>query len=311
MKPHYLLMFFTSFSVLAYEIILIRLLSIAWWHHFAYMVMSLAFSLDEESREANIPAQKMIFLDGDAVGPLTRFTGDRKELRHLDYTTPALPYHFRRLQKVLVLGAGGGTDVLLALAQGATEILALEANRQVGELVEGPFASFTGHLYARPETTLKIAEARQFIHSTDDSFDLIQLSLLDSYGLSAGGLASAQESYLYTVEAFSLYLSRLSESGMVSVTRWLKLPPRDSLRVLATALEALRNTLSTSEPERHVLFIRSWKTSTILISRSPFTEEEIARAASFCQSRSFDMAYYGGMKEEKANRSLSSSWDTS
>jgi spermidine synthase len=264
--------------------------------------LSLAFTLDEESKDARIPAQKMIFLDGESIGPLTRFTGDRQELRHLDYTTMALPYHVRHPQKVLVLGSGGGTDILLALGRGAAEIVALEANRQMADLLKGPFASFTGDLYSRPEVNLKIREARQFIHSTDDEFDLIQLSLLDSFGLSAGGLASAEESYLYTVEAFRLYLSRLSDSGMVAVTRWLKLPPRDSLRVVATALEALRKTFSTSTPERHLLFIRSWKTSTILISRSAFTAEEIASAARFCDRRSFDTAYHAGMKEERANR---------
>ena len=264
--------------------------------------LSLAFTLDEESKDAGIPAQKMVFLDAESLGPLTRFTGDRQELRHLDYTTMALPYHVRHPQKVLVLGSGGGTDALLALGRGAAEIVALEVNPQVADLLKGPFASFTGNLYARPEIRLKIREARQFVHSTDESFDLIQLSLLDSFGLSAGGLASAEESYLYTVEAFGLYLSRLSDSGMVAVTRWLKLPPRDSLRVVATALEALKKTFSTSTPERHLLFIRSWKTSTILISKSPFTEEEIASAARFCDRRSFDMAYHAGMKEERANR---------
>ena len=261
--------------------------------------LSLAFTLDDESKDARLPAQKMIFLDGESLGPLTRFTGDPQELQYLDYTSMALPYHVRHPKKVLVPGAGGGTVVLLALRRHAKEIVALEANPQVADLLKRPFA---GGLYSRPEVKVKIREARQFIHSTDDAFDLIQLSLLDSFGLSAGGLASAEESYLYTVEAFCLYLSRLSDSGMVAVTRWLKLPPRDSLRVVATALEAVRKTFSTPTPERHLLFIRSWKTSTILISRSPFTEEEIASAVRFCDRRSFDMAFYAGMKEERANR---------
>ncbi|MBN2033359.1 MAG: SAM-dependent methyltransferase [Deltaproteobacteria bacterium] len=264
--------------------------------------LSLTFSLDEESRGSGIPSQKMIFLDAESLGPLTRFNGDRQELQYLDYTTQALPYHVRHPQKVIVLGPGGGTDVLLALRQGTKEILALEANPQVADLLKQPFASFTGELYGRPEITLKIGEARQLIHSTDDTFDLIQLSLLDSFGASAGGLASAEESYLYTVEAFCLYLSRLSDFGMIAVTRWLKLPPRDSFRVFATALEALRKTSSTSTPERHLLFIRSWKTSTILISRSAFSDEEIASAARFCDRRGFDMAYHAGLKKEKANR---------
>jgi hypothetical protein len=264
--------------------------------------LSLAFTQDDESKEASIPPQKLIFLDGESLGALTQFTGDPKELQYLDYTPMALPYHVRHPKRVLVLGAGGGTDVLLALRRHAREIVAVEANPQVADLIQGSFASFTGGLYSRPEVNLKIREARQFIHSTDEAFDLIQLSLLDSFGLAAGGLASAEESYLYTVEAFCLYLSKLSDSGIVAVTRWLKLPPRDSLRLVATVTEALKRTFSTPTPERHLLFIRSWRTTTVLISRSPFTEEEIASAARFCDRRSFDMAFYAGMKEERANR---------
>lgn len=264
--------------------------------------LSLQFTLDDGSRDAFIPPQKQMFLDGESLGTITRFSGELGDLRYLDYTTLSLPYHVRQPQRVLVLGAGGGADVLLALGRGAKRVTALEANRQVAELVGGPFAPFAGNLYSRQEVDLKIHEARQYLHANEGLHDLIQLSLLDAFGVSAGGLASAQANYLYTVEAFRLYLLRLSDSGMVSVTRWLKLPPRDSLRVVATALEALRRTPGVSDPERHLVFIRSWKTVTILVSRSPFTEEEMASVARFCDDRNFDIAYYAGMGEEGANR---------
>jgi len=264
--------------------------------------LSLHFSLDERSKDSAIPPQKNVFLDADSLGLMSEFKGDRRELLHLDYTTMALPYHVRRPMSVLVLGAGAGTDVLLALGQGAPEITAVEANKQVADLLDGPFARFSGHIYSRPEVHLDVREARQFIHSTPRNFDLIQISLLDSFGSSAGGLASAEESYLYTVEAFSLYLSRLSDSGMLAVTRWLKLPPRDSLRVMSTAIEALKVAGIVDAPDRHLLFIRSWKTSTILVSKVPFSERDIASATSFCDARSFDLVYYAGMEEKRANR---------
>jgi hypothetical protein len=264
--------------------------------------LSLAFSLDDRSKDSRIPPQKEIFLDAESLGPMTRFTGDRRELLHLDYTTMALPYHVRHIRSALILGSGGGRDVLMALGQGVSKITAVEANQQVADLIQGPFAYFTGQLYSKPEVDLKIREARQFIHSTPGTFDLIQLSLLGSFGSSTGGLASAEEDYLLTVEAFRLYLSKLSDSGMLSVTRWLKVPPRDSLRVVATALEALREAGTLSAREGHILFIRSWKTSTILISKGPITAEDIASATRFCDIRSFDLAYYAGMKKERANR---------
>ena len=264
--------------------------------------LSLNYGLDGKGQQGTLPQQKAIFSDGDGVSTITRFKGDLNELEHLDFTTMALPYHVRRPKKVLVIGAGGGTDVLLSLRHSALKIVALEANPQVAELMTGPFADFSGHLYSKPEVKLLIREARQFLHETEERFDLIQLSLLDSFGGSAGGLYAATETYLYTREAFALYLSRLSDPGILAVTRWLKLPPRDSLRVFSTALAALREAGISEKPEEHIVFIRSWKTSTILISRTPFTSKEIERVTTFCDQRSFDVGYYAGMKEDMANR---------
>jgi hypothetical protein len=264
--------------------------------------LSLNYGLGGKDEDAILPNQKAIFSDGDALSTITRFKGDLKELEHLDFTTMALPYHVRQLKKALVIGAGGGADVLLALKEKASRIIALEANAQVAELMTGPFADFSGQLYSKPEVQLLIREARQFLQGTEDRFDLIQLSLLDSFGGSAAGLYSAAESYLYTTEAFALYLSRLSDSGVLAVTRWLKLPPRDSLRLFSTALSALREAGISHGPEEHLVLIRSWKTSTLLVSRAPFTPEDIARVTAFCDRRSFDVDFYAGIKEERANR---------
>jgi spermidine synthase len=264
--------------------------------------LSLNYGLDGKGQEGILPQQKALFSDGDALSTITGFKGDLNELEHLDFTTMALPYHVRRPERVLVVGAGGGTDVLLALKEKASRIIALESNAQVAELMTGPFAAFSGHLYSKPEVQLLIREARQFLHGTEDRFDLIQLSLLDSFGGSAAGLYSAAESYLYTTEAFGLYLSRLSHSGILAVTRWLKLPPRDSLRVFSTALSALREAGISQKPEQHIVLIRSWKTSTLLVSRAPFTPEEIEKVTAFRDRRSFDVDYYAGITEDMTNR---------
>lgn len=264
--------------------------------------LSLNFGLKEDGPPAVLPKQKAIFTDADALSPISRFTGDLDQLTYLDFTSMALPYHVRWPEKLLVVGAGGGSDVLLGLRHHTPEITALEANQQIADLLRRPFAEFSGHLYTQPEVTLRVREARQFLHATDARFDLIQLSMLDSFVTSAGGLHSATESYLYTREAFELYLSRLTKAGMLAITRWLKLPPRDSLRVISTALSAVRRMQLSPNPEKHLLFIRSWKTSTILVSKVPFTMEEIARATKFCDERSFDLAYFAGMDIKRANR---------
>ena len=262
--------------------------------------LSLIYGLNEE--EARLPEQKTIFLDGESNGSITRFSGDPDELAYLDDTSMALPYHVRKPARTLVIGADGGSGVLLALSHRTPEIIALEANRQIADLLLGPFRDFSGHLYSRPEVKLEIGDARQYLQATGTRFDLIDLSLLDSPQTSAGGLQSAAESYLYTTEAFSNYLNRLSDSGILSVTRWLKLPPRDSLRVIATALDALRKATLPGGAKKHLLFIRSWRTSTILVSKSPFTPAEIAQAKKFCDKRSFDLVYYADMPPGRANR---------
>jgi spermidine synthase len=263
--------------------------------------LSLNFGLKQEDPDIRLPEQKAIFVDADGLSPITSFIGDMDDLRYLDYTTMALPYHLSAPQKVLIIGAGGGSDILLGLFHQTPEIIGLEANQQIVDLILKPFAVFSGHLYSRHDVRVEVREARQFLHSTNETFDLIQLSLIDSFVNSAGGLHSATEDYLYTVEAFKLYLNHLTDTGVLAVTRWIKLPPRDSLRTLSTALEALRQ-METKNPVKHILFIRSWKTFTILISRPPFPSEAITKAKAFCGFRSFDIAYYDGMPEEEANK---------
>ncbi len=262
--------------------------------------LSLRFGMST-GEDIDIPEQKAIFVDADGLSPVTAFNGDLNNLEYLDFTSLALPYHVRKLEKVLVLGAGGGADILLGLRHRVPEIIALEANQQITDLLLGPLAPFSGDLYSRPEVGLKIREARQFLHSTRNKYDLIQLSLTDSFVNASGGLHSATESYLYTVEAFKQYLDHLTGRGLLSVTRWLKLPPRDSLRIISTALSALRMMNLSDRPEKHLLFIRSWKTTTILVSKTPFAGNEIMAAREFCRDRGFDMSYYAGMRQEEAN----------
>lgn len=264
--------------------------------------LSLRFGLEEKGRGDGIPEQKALFLDADALSPVARFGGERDELAYQDYTTMALPYFVRIPQRVLVIGAGGGSDILLGIRHDIPDIVVLEMNRQIVEIMRGPLSSFSGRLYDRPEVSLRIEEARRFLYQETRPFDLIQLSLVDSFGASAGGLYSASENYLYTTEAFSLYLSHLSDHGIVAVTRWLKLPPRDTLRVVSTALEALRRIGLHEGLARHLMVVRSWKTSILLISKSPFLQEEIHRCEEFCEERNFDTVFYPGMPETRANR---------
>jgi len=248
------------------------------------------------------PAQLGIFMDGDGPSVLTRFDGTIATLAYLDQLTSALPYHVLERPSVLVLGAGAGSDVLQALYHGAVTVDAVELNHNVIDLVQQRFRDFTGNLYNRHGVRVHKAEARGFVNATHDRrHDLIQVALLDSFSVASAGLYSLSESYLYTIEALQTYLSRLTSGGMLAVTRWLTLPPRDSLKLFATAVSALERD-GVSNPAARLVMIRGWKTVTLLVKNSDFTTKEITAIKEFSRTRSFDLAYYPGMRADEANR---------
>ncbi len=249
----------------------------------------------------SIPSQLGLFTDADALSVLTRFDGDLDKLAYLDYQSSALPYHLLEKPVVLVLGAGGGAEVLQALYHRASRIDAVELNPQVVELVNDVFADFTGSLYQQPGVTVYNREARGFISAATDRYDLIQVALIDSFGASSAGLYALNENYLYTLEAFDQYLQHLEPGGILSITRWLRTPPRDSLKIFATVIETLERA-GVADPGRQLAMIRSWNTSTLLVKNEAFTAADIANLKLFSRERAFDLVHYPGISREEANR---------
>ncbi len=247
------------------------------------------------------PPQIGVFTDGDALSVITKFEGRPEALAYLDYMTSALPYHLVERPEVLILGAGGGADVLQATYHQARRIDAVELNPQFVRLVEEEHAEFAGGLYARPEVRVHIAEARGFVARSDERWDIVQIPLLDSSGASGAGVQSLTESYLYTVEALQEYLAHLTPNGYLSITRWLKVPPRDALKLFATALSALEEQ-GVDDPASRLLLIRGWNTTTLLIKNGEISPQDIEATRRFAEQRSFDLAYHAGITPQQANR---------
>jgi hypothetical protein len=251
--------------------------------------------------EQEPPAQLGIYTDGDSFSALTRFDGDLVKLAYLDQMTSALPYHLLDAPHVAVLGAGAGADVLQAVQHGARLIDAVELDPQMMDLVREGYAEFAGQLYTRPEVRLHLAEARGFVAASRDRYDLIHVALLDAFGASAAGLYGLSESYLYTVEGLQRYLEHLQPNGILSITRWVTLPPRDTLKLFATAVTALERN-GVAEPGRQLAMIRGWQTVTLLVRNGEFGAADLERIRAFSEARSFDTEWYPGMRREEANR---------
>ena len=251
-----------------------------------------------------VQPQLGLFTDADGMTAITDFRGDLSKLGYLGDTTSALAYHLIEPPHVLVLGAGGGGDVLNALYHGAVSVDAVELNPQVLDLVAKEHKDFAGHIYAPDSPYLvqvHVAEARGFVRATTKQYDLIQIALLDSVSASAAGTHALSESYLYTVEAFTDLYQHLTPGGIISITRWLKTPPRDMIRLFATAVEALEQS-DNAVPAQQLAMIRGWRTGTLLIKKGAFNTADRAAIQDFCRERSFDLAYYPQMEGIEANR---------
>ncbi len=248
---------------------------------------------------AEPPAQLGLFGDGDGPSAIDRSGPGAED--YLDFLTTALPYHLLAGPSVLVLGAGAGGEVRQALSLGATRVDAAEINPDTVDLVQRQFADYSGGPYSAPGVSLHIAEARGFVAHRTQRYDLIQIALLDAFGAASAGLHGVSESYLYTVEALGEYLGRLDSGGMVAITRWVNLPPRDILKLFATAVQALERR-GVADPGARLMLIRSWKTATLLVGSAPFSAQQIAAAKAFCRERSFDTEYFPGITAPEANR---------
>ena len=244
------------------------------------------------------PPQLGLFTDGDRMDAITATSDDSRRLAFIAETTSALAYYVASPQSVLVLGAGGGLEILRARHLGATRIDALELNPQVARLLSGQFQNYTGRLVQQPGTTLHIGDARGYLAAHDARYDLIQMSLGGSPG---GGLGGLSEDYLHTVEALRLYVQRLSRDGFLSITRFVQLPPRDALKLLSTAVAALESA-GVNQPGRRVLMIRGWQTVTLLVKNGEITDQEVARTRKFCDRHAFDVAWFPDMPRELANQ---------
>ncbi len=247
------------------------------------------------------PEQLGVFTDGDAMSAINRYGGDVGALAYLGDTTAALPYALLDSPSVLVLGAGGGTDVLLALYHGARHVDAVELNPQMSRLVAETHADFAGRLYDDPRLALHAREARGFVAQSDARWNLIHIGLLDSFAASGAGVQSLNESYLYTVEGLGEYVAHLEPGGLLAITRWLKLPPRDGIKLFATAAEALRRA-GIEDPGLHLAMIRSWNTTTLIVSDGALRDADITKIRAFAGERFFDVVFYRDMPRHDANR---------
>src|SRR5215211_5988172 len=229
-----------------------------------------------------------IIIDADAATPIYRWDGSQSDVawiqRYMDY----LPYEMINANNTLVIGGGGGEDILVALSGGADNVTAVELNPIVISAVKH-FDGQSGNIYNNNDVDLFIDDGRRFISSTAEKYDVIVLKLVDSWAAQLAGGYALSENYLYTVEAFQQYLRHLDKDkgGMLVMTRWNFELPRlmplivDSLvKETGKSRESVAEQVIVVEDRPGLYFGRSaddqkYYPVLVMVKSTPFLNEEV------------------------------------
>lgn len=257
--------------------------------------LSDAWPADRKVKELNLT------IDAGADTVLTAFHGDFKDVEHLKYDLTNLAHYLRPGARVLVLGVGGGRDVLSALAFNQSHVDGVEINDNILEAVTRKFADYTGHLEKNPHVSLINDEARSFVARSNQLYDIIQISLVDTSAATAAGAYVLTEHSLYTEEAWRTFLTKLTDRGVLTVSRWyFPTRPAEVYRLMTLASSALHD-VGVKEVKDHIIVMAAFQRGnggrashgigTILVSKAPFTSEDVAMAEKFAEEKQFKMVY--------------------
>lgn len=241
-------------------------------------------------------------IDGGAATPILKFDGDVSKVNHLFYEISNVAHHLRKNADVAVIGAGGGKDVLSALVFDQNHVTAIDINENIFKAVHDKYADYSGHLRQNPKISLVNDEARSYITRTDKKFDIIQISMIDTWAATASGAYSLSENGLYTTEAFKILLNHLKPNGILTVSRWYAHGiPSEFYRLTALAAESLKQ-LGVKDPETHIMAFRNMPTKklmipdgigTLLVSKEPFSAEDFKAAQKLAADMQFELVYAG------------------
>ena len=262
-----------------------------------------AFALKE------IPANAYLGLYNDGEGPsgLIRHLAD-EDTAYFRYLPMFYPYVLKQAPDTFIVQLSGGISTALALRSGANSVTVAEANPAVREAFGAPaIREFSGDLLAQPRVRLIAKEGRIHLAHTSERYDIVDLSLADSAGLSSPGGFAVVEKYAYTREAMRTYMDALKDGGILAVTLWNKEdPPKSVLKLYATMVAAARE-VDPETAERAFYAASSYlSTTTVLYKRGGFSDEEVAALRKYTRSLSFDDVYFPGMviDQDAADKTL-------
>ncbi len=235
-----------------------------------------------------LPGVKFLYHDGLFGSGIYEFDGDVEGLTRFDTDLRSFPFEVlgEPPRDQLIIGSAGGHEILASLYYGSEHVDAVELNPGTVDLLTGELADYSGNIVDYPQVDLTNADGRTFLARKDDDhlYDLIWFVAPDSYSASNAASAGAfvlSESYLYTEEMVVESLEHLSDDGVIAVQFGefvFDEKPNRTARYVSTVREALEE-IGVDDHASHILIATSLfdhvPVSTILVKRTPFTDDEI------------------------------------
>ena len=234
--------------------------------------------------------QHYIDIDADAGTVITRYDGDLGKLSYLKDDVINAAYLVQPAADVAVVGVGGGRDILSGLVFGAKRISGVEINPAIFEVLTEKFGDFAGRLERRPGVSLVNAEARSYINHSSERYDLVQISLIDTWAATAAGGLTLTENRLYTVEAWEDFYRALKPGGLLSVSRWYDGGKHrgEFYRLIAIAASALQhNGVPAAELRHHVVALNVGNIVTVITRPDAFTDAQWQGARGRLEAQGF------------------------
>lgn len=193
---------------------------------------------------------------------------------------PAVANVLRPHGEYAIIGPGGGVDVLRAVANGSPSVTGIEINPLIATtIMRRLYADYSFDLYDLPQVHIQVSDGRSWVRGSRQQFDVVQMTLVDTWASTAAGAFALSENNLYTVNAFQEYFQHLKPDGMIAITRWEFARPREALRVVSVAMDALHR-IGVADTRAHFIVVSEGPLNAdgrpvlVLAKKSPFTAVE-------------------------------------
>ena len=231
-----------------------------------------------------------LVIDGEAGTAVTQWDGNREGLEWPRFDVTSLPYHLRKEGNVAVIGVGGGRDILTALWAKSKHITGIEINGAILDILQDRRRDFVS-LDQQPEVEFVHDEARSFLTRSGETYDVIQMSLIDTWAATGAGAFTLSENGLYTVEGWQIFFDKLAPNGLLSVSRWYSPEAlSETNRLISLAAMSLLEQ-GVDNPGDHAVLVARNTVATLLVSPTPFSDADLDQIESVAAEMAFTVLH--------------------